>query len=260
LADTERGGGDVTASRNWSTTSEETHRATRKKRFALTAAIRRAGLALILLALGLFGYGSVADAQFDSQFNYPVLTLTQEGTNCVFTGSGNAQTELFRVTSGDWRVDWEYPGVERGVDLSLSIEPYNQNNEFVTVTRAPDSGNQGFFKIKSTPGNYYFVILGEGPDRQYRLTVDNCAGAAGSATGPSRNPTPGVGGAAPVQAPVRDQYGADKRVGPIDRPAGVIPRTGVRRVPPTGGPPYLAVGALALLGTALIVGRGVLKR
>jgi hypothetical protein len=33
-----------------------------------------------------------------------------------------------------------------------------------------------------------------------------------------------------------------------------------RRVPPTGGPPYLAVGALALLGTALVVGRGVLKR
>jgi hypothetical protein len=137
------------------------------------------------------GLATHADAQFDSQFNYPVLTLTQEGTNCVFTGSGNAQTELFRVTSGDWRVDWEYPGVERGVDLSLSIEPYNQNNEFVTVTRAPDSGNQGFFKIKSTPGNYYFVILGEGPDRQYTLTVDNCAGAAGSAAG-TASPTAGA--------------------------------------------------------------------
>ena len=60
--------------------------------------------------------------------------------------------------------------------------------------------------------------------------------------------------------PARNQYGADKRVGPIDRPGGVIPRTGVRRVPPTGGPPYLALGALVLLGVALIVGRGVLRR
>ena len=37
-------------------------------------------------------------------------------------------------------------------------------------------------------------------------------------------------------------------------------RVQVRRVPPTGRPPYLAVLALAILGTALIVGRRVLKR
>jgi hypothetical protein len=60
--------------------------------------------------------------------------------------------------------------------------------------------------------------------------------------------------------PVGEQYEAKPPPGPVDRPEGVIPGTGVRRVPPTGGPPYLALGALVLLGVALIAGRGVLRR
>jgi hypothetical protein len=57
--------------------------------------------------------------------------------------------------------------------------------------------------------------------------------------------------------PVREQYATE---GDVGNPKDVIPGTGVRRVPPTGGPPYLAVGALVLLGVALIAGRGVLRR
>jgi hypothetical protein len=60
--------------------------------------------------------------------------------------------------------------------------------------------------------------------------------------------------------PVGEQYEPKRPPGPVDRPEGVIPRTGVRRVPPTGGPPYLAVGALVLLGVALIAARSVLRR
>jgi micrococcal nuclease len=60
--------------------------------------------------------------------------------------------------------------------------------------------------------------------------------------------------------PVGEQYQRMTPPGPVDRPQGVIPRTGVRRVPPTGGPPYIAVGVLVLLGVALIVGRGALRR
>jgi Excalibur calcium-binding domain len=62
------------------------------------------------------------------------------------------------------------------------------------------------------------------------------------------------------QTPVGRQYEPKTLPGPVDRPKGIIPRTSVRRVPPTGGPPYLPIGALVLLGVALIVGRGVLRR
>jgi hypothetical protein len=60
--------------------------------------------------------------------------------------------------------------------------------------------------------------------------------------------------------PVGKQYEPETPPGPVDRPEGVIPGTGVRSVPPTGGPPYLVVATLALLGVALIAGRGVLRR
>jgi Excalibur calcium-binding domain len=64
--------------------------------------------------------------------------------------------------------------------------------------------------------------------------------------------------------PVRDQY-ASKRLPPrtppgdISNPRDVMPGTSVRRVPNTGGP-SIAVGALVLLGAALIAGHGVLRR
>jgi micrococcal nuclease len=63
------------------------------------------------------------------------------------------------------------------------------------------------------------------------------------------------GGRSP--SPVRDQYPPE---GDVGNPKDVIPGTGVRRVPPMGGPPHLVMGAFALLGVALIAGWGVLRR
>ena len=64
--------------------------------------------------------------------------------------------------------------------------------------------------------------------------------------------TCGGGGATPAD----DQY----RPGPVNNPKGVMPETVVvRKVPRTGGPPYIALAAVALLSVALIAGRAILK-
>ena len=48
--------------------------------------------------------------------------------------------------------------------------------------------------------------------------------------------------------------------GPVNDPKGVMPETVVvRKVPKTGGPPYIALAAVALLSVALIAGRAFLR-
>ena len=48
--------------------------------------------------------------------------------------------------------------------------------------------------------------------------------------------------------------------GPVNDPKGVMPETVVvRKVPKTGGPPYIALAAVALLSVALIAGRAMLR-
>ena len=51
-----------------------------------------------------------------------------------------------------------------------------------------------------------------------------------------------------------DQYSPET---PVDNPNGV-PNTTVKKMPNTGGPPYLAAGAMLLWGVAVVV-RGVLS-
>jgi hypothetical protein len=56
--------------------------------------------------------------------------------------------------------------------------------------------------------------------------------------------------------PADHQY----KAGPVDNPKGVVPETVVvRKVPRTGGPPYIALAAVALLSVALIAGRAILR-
>jgi hypothetical protein len=55
-------------------------------------------------------------------------------------------------------------------------------------------------------------------------------------------------------SPAQDQYGA------VDNPKGVVSDTATKKkMPSTGGPPYITVAALVLLSAAVIVGHGVLR-
>ncbi len=57
--------------------------------------------------------------------------------------------------------------------------------------------------------------------------------------------------------PAQDQY---EQTGAVDNPKGVVPKTAVgKKMPPTGGPPLLAVGVLALLSAAVVAGHGILR-
>src|SRR5918994_1895195 len=61
----------------------------------------------------------------------------------------------------------------------------------------------------------------------------------------------GAGGTNDDGTPAGDQYEPGGPKGPVDNPKGVMPGTGAKKVPNTGGPP-LVLGAMVLLGAALI--------
>ena len=61
--------------------------------------------------------------------------------------------------------------------------------------------------------------------------------------------------------PVEDQYKPGEKPGDVANPKDVVPDTAVKgkKIPNTGGPPYIALAALALLSVALIAGRSFLR-
>ena len=110
-----------------------------------------------------------------------------------------------------------------------------EGGQYVTSIGRESPGTDSSI-VNAGPGRFFLDILAA--NTNYVVTVEDC---------------PGAGPRGPDGSPKRP-------VGPIDRPEGVIRRTPIREVPFTGGPPYLAVGALVLLGVALIAGRGVLRQ
>jgi hypothetical protein len=175
----------------------------------------------------------------------------------TFEGTGNQQTDTFNTTTDSFRVSYNVTGSEPNfpATLIIGVVDANANDPIMgSVGNATHEGNgRGETFVNAPPGSYFLDIVFFGGN--YTIAVEQCEGG-----NPSRNPNPGGGAAAPIRDPVRDQYASKTQPGDVSNPRDVISRSGVRRIPPTGGPPYLLVGTLALLGVALIAGRGVLRR
>jgi hypothetical protein len=108
---------------------------------------------------------------------------------------------------------------------------YKEGGGYVTNITRESPGTDSSI-VNAGPDNFYLDILAF--EAEYTITVEDCVGSSGADTGGP---------------------------GPVDGPDEVIPDTTSRQpMPDTGGPLYLPVGAVLLLGTALIVGRGVLRR
>ena len=144
-------------------------------------------------------------------------------------GNGNKQSPVFNVSGESFRVtttlDTNSPQF-----LGFDAFVYKEGGQLVTAIGRESPGTDSSI-VNAGPGAFYLDILSA--NTKYFVTVEDCAGVA------------------PIEP--------DGPQGPINRPEGVIRRTPVREVPFTGGPP-IVLGALALLGAGVIVGRGVLKR
>jgi hypothetical protein len=155
----------------------------------------------------------------------------------TFSGTENQVTAPFEITGETFRL--RYETAPNGPDPFLptvDIEVLNQNGQPIGEGPLVFEGEDGSENILAGPGTFGLEIRAE--EASYNITVEDCIGT------PSGNP---VGG-------------REHHQGRVDSPVDVIRKTRVVKIPNTGGPPYLAVGALALLGAALIAGRAVLRR
>jgi len=148
-----------------------------------------------------------------------------------------------------------------GAGVSVGTYKVSQSGEETKVAEAfVDAGETRSILITEGAGRYRITTVAT--DTEYTLTIEKCTGAA--TEGPGGSGTGEVPATREDPPPVRDQY-ASKTLPPrtppgdVSNPRDVMCGTSVRRMPNTGGP-SIAVGALVLLGAALIAGRATLRR
>jgi hypothetical protein len=148
-------------------------------------------------------------------------------------GNGDKQSPVFNISGESFRVT---STLETNSPRSFLFfaDINRERGGYVTSVDRESPGTDSSI-VNAGPGRFFLDI--QSLFTKYLVTVEDCVGA------------PTEGRPAPQEV----------RPGPVRRPEGVIPETLVNEIPKTGGPPII-LGALALLGTALIVGRGVLRR
>jgi hypothetical protein len=154
-------------------------------------------------------------------------------------------TDRFRVT---YEVDFKNDDPLEFRDFTVDINDRFGLVEYDSATR---DRSKSFIVIADAGSYSVETDVTPNNGATYTVLVEECSNPQGE--------PPPRGGAPRGETPGGNQYAPDTPRGPVDRPEGVIPRTHVRRVPFTGGPPII-LGALALLGTAVIVGHSVFRR
>jgi hypothetical protein len=155
------------------------------------------------------------------------------------SGNGDKQSPVFAIAGDSFRVTTTLRSDDPQF-IGFDVFVKKEGGQIETSIGRENPGTDSSI-VNAGPGGFFLDILAANVD--YTVKVEDCTGATGSGGGRQ-------GGT---------QMGGQHR-GPVDNPKGVMPGTGIKKMPKTGGPPYLALGALALLGGALVAGRGILRR
>lgn len=170
--------------------------------------------------------------------------------NGVDTGNTNDPPDVVVVAADDCRVS---PGASITLEDGDGTQAtFTDGDRGVTIT-APD----GRPRIEGPTGDF-IGNHARFPTSDTAFDTDGDYSVA-SSTGI----TCGRGGAAQDDTtPADDQYSSGKTPPPaaVDNPKGVVPETTIeKKVPDTGGPPLIALGALVLLSVSVVVGSRILR-
>jgi len=208
--------------------------------------MRRAGLLLMFLSCWVFCLLAPVGAQESTTPAEDQYDGSSDGESCegaVEVASVGPKTENtvtpFETTGRTFLVsyDVQFEDPQAFNLVEIDIEDRFGLVDFENV----EENETNSFVVTEGAGSYELVVNAKPANgATYTVTVEDCVGT-----------TDGDG----------TTGGSGEQPGPVDSPKGVKQGTSSsKEIPFTGGPPYLAFGALALLGGALLVGRGVLKR
>jgi hypothetical protein len=200
---------------------------------------------------------SSSDPGFDTAGDYAVVTTA--GIACEGAGppSNEPPTSTEDLDCANFATQQEAQAeLERDLSDPNGLDADNDGIACEELADGGGGGGDGELDCAdfATQGEAQRELAKDRTD-PYNLDADNDRIACEELRGDGGGRGP-IGPEPEGTTPADGQYGSK---GPVDRPEGVIPRTNVRRIPPTGGPPVV-LGAMALLGAALITVRGVLKR
>ncbi|HET7272163.1 MAG TPA: hypothetical protein VFI90_13890 [Rubrobacter sp.] len=147
------------------------------------------------------------------------------------TGTGPKQSPPFRISGERFRVTIVNEATSQDPSLSgVSVFVNEANGNPVTTFSQEGPGTDSSI-INAGPGDFF--IETNPANASYTIVVEDCVDTQG-------NPPANSGG-------------------DVNNPKGMVPGTESPKVPFTGGPPYVAVGALVLLSVALLAGGVILR-